>query len=704
MTLPFYDELLEKKPRVCGAVVFSRFMKNPVVCRSEVTAATLQQEYKQFDVSGGSASSTENVNKNGNLAPPSHRSLPSTISSDDSSLRRSASTLDTFNNRHFTNNGDDENEMGTKSRSCIPRHMIPPSNTQATAKGYPSRMGVGDGDPLLSNAKSGGMIDQTFAFTPLQDNAISLTSVEDTPKQIEQHTASTFTNAVQFDPYDTSLSKNESTADHIHDPLPDIPDHIQEPVIFRLMERRDFYKSEADMLRQEINFFRQELSGVRPSLSTTPNDNDSWQEAVDVWNTIGNMEFAQPFSSKRTSDEHFRQQAENYFKKDWDFAFQSRNDSEAALSIGTPFSAADGTSTKTMLHRRVVIEKLNQTKNKLCNQNSHIIDSAPLKVLEEKHTKRERTRVSFMTPEVSEECEYDESCVTISVEPDYGGVPNKNRQWANRVMQSNPTSNLSENQNRQMDDAIDRVSQEKSAHTRERNYSAQPTNVGYRRHNQSHTEDECYDDDHESDVRCVPATTQTEEQRCRSYFQDQELEVIPEVDEVESSASNGEYTKDMVTIQNFLKKYGKRHGKRHESLTQGSFHSLGGNEMPIVQIDNIDAVVQYRETRDPDAWFERHANLSQDKEEREGSRRSARISLTVGLSPISDSQASNGSRRFFDSTTNDEVIQHPERSGRSSRSTGPKNSTSSVRKSPGRVAAVGKISKETLKQWETRKW
>jgi hypothetical protein len=208
--------------------------------------------------------------------------------------------------------------------------------------------------------------------------------------------------------------------------------------------------------------------------------------------------------------------------------------------------------------------------------------------------------------------------------------------------------------------------------------------------------DDCdYQQEHDNDSYHGATHNQTDDDDYQFYKQCQELEVIPEVDECELSINNGEYTKDMNTVKTLLKKYGKRVSFSMDEQETFSVEE----EMPLVQIENIDAVIEYRGAKDPDAWFGRHANLSQDKEEREV-RRSRKISLTVALSPKSGSQASSERRRR-------EFGEAPGREQSKESFTFVKESNvkpSCLTSAPTNGRKVGRISRDTISLWETKKW
>jgi hypothetical protein len=103
----------------------------------------------------------------------------------------------------------------------------------------------------------------------------------------------------------------------------------------------------------------------------------------------------------------------------------------------------------------------------------------------------------------------------------------------------------------------------------------------------------------------------------------------------EDNGANSEYIRDMATVRKLLRKYRKK--VRNTTDEQSRDPSEDGL---LVEIENINAVIEYMETRDPDSWFERHASLSQTKEDGEKIR-SKRYHVTLGLCSLTGSEASN---------------------------------------------------------------
>ncbi|KAG7356477.1 hypothetical protein IV203_001163 [Nitzschia inconspicua] len=723
MTLPFYDELLEKQPRVCGAVVFSRFMKNPVVCssRAEDMSIIKQQQYMQFH-GGDGTSFTQNITSSSNLAPPSHRSLPSTISSDDSSLRRTGSPMGSLHPPHL-DNVESHNEIDQKHRSCIPWHPSSIDNNNKQTNHGERRLSEEKNPllahyrklessnnlslPLASSMKDPSVKDQFVLRSNSREGYATLKHdivPTNTTIQLDQQAS-----IIMPSKEEIAVTNGQAETNHNNDPSRNVKscqstafnNHHRdlhqgdspflspnllgttsavEPVIAELTERRDTYKSEAEKLRKELEFFRSELSNLRKSLPQK--DGELWEEADDVWKTIGNMEFSHSFSRRQTSDDLFQQRVENYFKKDWEFSLNGRELHDDARSDCSPLDCAGnyGAFTRPSLN----------------------VETTTLRRLEENNHQTRRNKVSFMTPEVSQKCEYDDTCVTITVEPAYGTQPtSKDFYWTNQQMQSLNTPATKERTQLQVDDTY-RIPNHVHSHAREDDQSydvevGEPNLPNPLKHDKSLEED-----DNDDDKRCAESITQTDEPDYQLHIKDQEMEIIPDVDEAECGTSNVEYKKDIAIVKKLLQKYKKRPELRATDENSSGIHV--DSYTPLVQIENIDAVIECKETRDPDMWwFERHANLSQDKEDRDGSRRSARISLTLGLSPISSSQTSHGSRRSRCTTALEEKAKNSERSGRSCL-TSPQCNNEATKQPVRGVPPVGKISKDTLRKWEERKW
>jgi hypothetical protein len=512
MTLPIlYDELWEKKPRMCGVIVFSRFMtKYPVMGCNKTTKdglATQQQQQQQQNphkhldslVQGIPASIEHDNNKSSNhSALPSHRSLPSTISSDDSSMRRPPE-------KSQVSDQDDyqiHNKMYSKSRTCMSlpatpvlqnktkyQEMITGDENQSTKQetaseeqhgmssltkentGHDFSLSSFPGDwiPSLADGAIPILLEHSSfegdQFDPQETTQALLgKNYNNTPRKIpsfdyrtlngeENHDNSDKSSNVVLDSYAPKIRINvhPKPANNcsggslgVSDSIPPISMDLSTAttttttkatsVIAELTKQRESYKSEADMLRKEMDLFRTELSITRKGILTTTSpdefDLDSWQETDDVWKKIGNMEFAQPFSNRKTSDELFVQRAENYFKKDWEFCFHrhkhtdnaTERDEENVTSVSKGKDVSERImawegrqGTKVSEFQRGVRSIFNSQDHPPHNQISPRTNMIPTS----KH-RSERNRVSFMTPEVSEECEYDESCLTMSAEPHFG--------------------------------------------------------------------------------------------------------------------------------------------------------------------------------------------------------------------------------------------------------------------------------------------
>jgi hypothetical protein len=138
----------------------------------------------------------------------------------------------------------------------------------------------------------------------------------------------------------------------------------------------------------------------------------------------------------------------------------------------------------------------------------------------------------------------------------------------------------------------------------------------------------------------------------------QTLEIIPEVDEGDNSG-NDEYIRDMALVRKLLRKYKKKPtSKRHKDLQQ---KELPQQQLePFVEIENINSVIMFKEASDPDSWFERHANLIQNKPKNE-----------------KETRHNSSDKGFGRSNASDLPKKHP--------------------------VVVGKISKDRLMQWEKKK-
>jgi hypothetical protein len=773
MTLPFYDELMmEKKPRVCGAVVFSRFMKNPVICSA--TSPKNDRKYQQFDAweGGGSAASpptTEHVTG-------THRSLPSTNSStDDSSLLRPGSPKSRVATppqtssaaKGETDTGGIHSSNHSKTRSCMPNAALNSQNLtryqdlaktdlsmyfEETLAGIKTRPAPADtGIEHQQHTLDASMSSKG-------SSAVARRSME-MDKYFEQHISSQ--NILQFDPYMMMMTGDQNIVSGIVSPVAEVSEltcesaepkgtedllaksqymrqievmededdnddvmwnilyatgkgtHVEQRqpdetttktlnhgeererpvhnnVISMLKEQRETYKSEADALREEMEMIRRQLAGVRKMLpqQKLQKQDDEWEESVDVWDKMGTMEFLQPFSGKQSGDEVFMQRAENCFKKDWEFSFHGRDMKDL------PERDADeqrrSKSNRVGEIQTSIESRLDDYAQHLRGERASRYEQGyASNVSDSSSESAGRHRVSFSDPEVSDECEYDENCVTLSVGPDNNTIlPPRLQRWKN-VTKAAESMQGSEDEENNDQERPNHYAEANCDHDQYEEFSDVRNDVT------AQTDDCDYQQEHDNDSYHGATHNQTDDDDYQFYKQCQELEVIPEVDECELSINNGEYTKDMNTVKTLLKKYGKRVSFSMDEQETFSVEE----EMPLVQIENIDAVIEYRGAKDPDAWFGRHANLSQDKEEREV-RRSRKISLTVALSPKSGSQASSERRRR-------EFGEAPGREQSKESFTFVKESNvkpSCLTSAPTNGRKVGRISRDTISLWETKKW
>ncbi|KAL3906598.1 MAG: hypothetical protein SGILL_009205, partial [Bacillariaceae sp.] len=734
MTLPFYDELLlEKKPRVCGAVVFSRFMKNPVNCKANMpptSSSQLNRYYKNFDDMSpeltvadqkqqqqqkqSSSSSTNNTELN-----DTHRSLPSTAASEnsqpgspqsqlpqtitdssydaaiahiDTTTKTSNSSMDISNTNSIINKAP---------RSCMPTAPVlsNPHAYQDLAKlDLPLYM---EDEELIGiqHIASPASINHMHQHQQHAEPSPSSTSMTrrsmEMDKYFEQHVPSQ--NIIQFDP--SADSGMVSPVPEVSELTCDVPDilsptqevlkktqdllektkyleqlaameeeddkedalwnilyaspsggggtvdeerepksngrtakqnSLREPpastndVVDYLKEQRETYKSEADALREEMEMFRQQLSTIRNILpqQSLREENDERDPPEDVWDKVDS------------------QQSENFFNEDWEFSFNGREVRDQSDRSDRSIDVQDCDK-----RDKVVVEYTSNVQRLAARFNRNDIDSRDDRDCHDSHAEGsedgdERQKVSFMVPEVTDACEYDKNRVIISAEPKESTIlPPRVQRWK-EVLTTAESMQSSEDEDfgcerdyhpNSFEDENDSIPEE-----RIRDYYNQLYLDSDEHHNvTTQTEDSEDEPDYDRDVQYNAAHTQTEDDEYQFYTQSQELEVIPEVDECELSNSNGEYTKDMHTIQKLLKKYGKKASFSMEESVE--------EDTPLVQIENIEAVIEYRGSKDPDAWFERHANLSQDKsrdKKNKKKRRPKKVSLTVGLSPKSVCQAS----------------------------------------------------------------
>ncbi|KAL3933995.1 MAG: hypothetical protein SGARI_003570 [Bacillariaceae sp.] len=407
---------------------------------------------------------------------------------------------------------------------------------------------------------------------------------------------------------------------------------VNNNAIHMLKEQRETYKSEADALREEMELFRKQLAGFKNHLPQQKlrQEDGEWEESSDIWDEVENMEFAQPYSDQHSGDDLFVQHAENYFKKDWEFSNSGRGRnvvSRQRTEYREPSNDDEESRDDAEIKRHLYEIPRHYQGDAAAQDNERYTGYISA---DSSSDGSEQQRVSFSVPEVSHECEYDETCVTISVEPKHGTIlPPRVQRWKN-VLEAAESMESREGED---DDARQKQFQHAEASSSYK--SDQPYHDA-----DVQTDDYDYNKQNDSDIHYSAAHTQTENEPYPFYAQSQELEVIPEVDECELSNGNGEYTKDMRTVQKLLDKYGK---SVSSSMDEQEILSVEP-DMPLVQIENIDAVIEYRGTKDPDAWFERHANLSQEKEDR-GARGKKKISLTMAISPKSEPDASFERRR-----------------------------------------------------------
>jgi len=486
------------------------------------------------------------------------------------------------------------------------------------------------------------------------------------------------------------------------------------PVLAKLEKQRETYRKQAEALRKEMEVVRKQLDSVRKIIPRQPH---SLQDNGEAWRKIGNVEFAHPFSAEdntESDDDFFVLRSENFFDKDWSFSFHSHEGweeierSRRCQSSANAVVHDDFTGSKDTEPQKAGMESVLTAPTMSSEKES---DS----LIQQNACEKESQDQGVITVSNITDREPNESCANFSVDPifKHGTVEEERIESMEKLAEPSTDS--------------------------------EPTKL----HCDMRQDEEWASFEMDSEGREQPgddsqdprtATKHRKDESCNYHFQPQHLEVIHEVDEGDE-ATTGDYSKDMETVQKLLQKYRKRGGPlnkvpqkshlKHEAppvqikvprkkqqsrqtstaktkvpdKVNSSRASHSSKDKPFAEIENVEAVILYREAKDPDSWFDRHANLIQGKEEKE----KVRCSLTVELSPPG-SQASlereaKGEKGeqpdIVDPNSKLKVAQN-EYAGETKNDA--EQAVSKKDKVQTRKPSVGKISRNTLKQWENKNW